>query len=96
MIPDPTLTNAEIDKLLERFDQTAPRLQRRIIAEFAARAALADDLQRQRDALRAALESAADQLAAMAAAELEEYIPRGSDCNDLARRLLAALARCKP
>jgi hypothetical protein len=30
----PELTDAEIDVLLERFDQTEPKLQRRIIARF--------------------------------------------------------------
>ena len=30
----PELTDAEIDELLERFDQTEPKLQRRIIAKF--------------------------------------------------------------
>lgn len=37
------LSDAEVDKVLERFDATDPKLQRRIIAELVQRAALADD-----------------------------------------------------
>lgn len=36
------LTDAEVDNLLERFDQTEPHLQRRIIVGVALRAMLAD------------------------------------------------------
>lgn len=38
------LTDEEIDVLLERFDQTDPALQRRIIARFITRGVAADDL----------------------------------------------------
>lgn len=37
------LTDAEVDKLLERFDQTEPHLQRRIIVGLTLRAMQADD-----------------------------------------------------
>lgn len=38
------LTDAEVDVLLERFDQTEPKLQRRIIATFVAKAIEAEGL----------------------------------------------------
>ncbi len=58
----PELTDAEIDELLERFDLTEPRLQRRIIADFVAKAAVSDDLRRQCDELRRMLQKALDSL----------------------------------
>lgn len=39
------LTDAEIDHLLERFDQTDPKIQRGIIARFIVQASMAADLQ---------------------------------------------------
>ena len=39
-----TMTDAEIDVILERFDATGPKLQRRIIAELTCKAAAADGL----------------------------------------------------
>lgn len=39
-----TMTDDEVDFILERFDQTKPELQRRIIAEFAIRAEMATSL----------------------------------------------------
>lgn len=36
------LTDAEVDYLLERFDQTEPSLQRRIVAGFVARTTMAE------------------------------------------------------
>ncbi len=49
------LTDAEIDHLLERFDQTDPKLQRRIIASFVVKASAAAELQ-------AALNNAPDRM----------------------------------
>jgi flagellar motor switch protein FliM len=40
------LSDAEVDQLLERFDQTEPGLQRRIIAEFVAKLARTEDMLR--------------------------------------------------
>lgn len=37
------LTDAEVDKLLERFDQTDPSLQRRIVAQFVIDAIVAQE-----------------------------------------------------
>lgn len=47
------MSDEEIDMLLERFDQTDPKLQRRIIAEFVQRC---HKFEVQRDELLAALE----------------------------------------
>lgn len=54
------LTDEEVDQLLERFDQTEPKLQRQIIAMFCAKATLygglaerVEELELQRDKLQA-------------------------------------------
>lgn len=43
MSKHPELTDAEVDQLLERFDQTDPALQRRIVATFVARVCEAEE-----------------------------------------------------
>lgn len=51
---DSELTDAEIDTLLERFDQTEPQLQRRIVASLISEIALRDEqLQKTQAALTA-------------------------------------------
>lgn len=39
----PELTDAEVDMLLERFDLTEPKLQRKIVASIMARLLMAED-----------------------------------------------------
>lgn len=51
------MTDADVDFILERFDQTEPALQRRIVAGMMAELA---DTQDERDRLRAALRSLLD------------------------------------
>ena len=51
-----TLTDEDIDKVLERYDQTDPKLQRRIFAELALRAGQVDELEATLEDLEATLE----------------------------------------
>lgn len=81
------LTPAELNILLERFDQTNREMQRQIVGRFV----------RDREILVVVCENAIESLEAMAKAEEEQgVIPRGKDLAGLAKTIRQGLLDAEP
>lgn len=74
------LTDEQVDAVLDRFDQTEPGLQRRIIAQFVAKAAAYEELRVAFETLKAAMRMAPD--------------PLSVDGTELTRHYLVWHAKC--